>query len=221
MIFLTSTKRVWRNVKSSKIILNFLKNLTFDFFLLIFCLIMTTTTWIRDACIKRKFDNLIWKRRKNDIWIATSKQQQIDIQKFDISQTKTFRKMKNKKKKTMNDRLQYNEQKVRAISLTVGPSCVFPASASLSSRPNLQPETQTQAQGQYLSCAFPLFFFARTLAICMLVKAHLGDTFLTFQSFMAMSTVLADFYAGSVCLKLLASMLDSHAMDGYIKHLLL
>ena len=70
--------------------------------------------------------------------IVTSKQQQIDIQKFDISQTKTFRKMKNKKK-TMSDRLQYNEQKIRAFSLTIEFSCAFSASAFLSSRSILRP----------------------------------------------------------------------------------
>ena len=37
----------------------------------------------------------------------------------------------------MNGRLQYNEQKVQAISVTVGTPRAFPASASLFSRPTL------------------------------------------------------------------------------------
>ena len=43
--------------------------------------------------------------------------------------------MRKRKGKTMDDRLQYNEPKVRAFSLTVGSPCAFPASASLFSRP--------------------------------------------------------------------------------------
>ena len=52
-----------------------------------------------------------------------------------MSETQKFWKMKNRKEKTMNSRLPYNEQKIRAFSLTVEHSCAFPASAPLSSRP--------------------------------------------------------------------------------------